>query len=208
MYPISWLILKFGLFGLLAGLTRVIRIETFDDLFELALGDANEVPVQKIVVYLVLFVFFLHLTLGSSSEHGWISLAVITFGVFLGEILSDSLPDFMDYEFREEAYSYSWAENSRRDFDFEPFWGHDSSKTYKMPPLNKKQASGAMQLKTLKLEPGVSLKNAKTQYRKLARKYHPDIVMANGGSAADVKRAKTKMQAINSAYEWCKENLI
>jgi len=48
---------------------------------------------------------------------------------------------------------------------------------------------------------GASLQEVKKAYRKLVRKYHPDIMQAKGESEAYIKEATAKVQEINAAYE-------
>jgi len=58
---------------------------------------------------------------------------------------------------------------------------------------------------------GFSTQNAsaaeiKSAYRKLARKYHPDILASQNLSEAEIDKAMKKMQSINAAYEWLEDN--
>ena len=45
----------------------------------------------------------------------------------------------------------------------------------------------------------------KKAYRKLVRKYHPDIIKSQGKDEAYMKEATAKTQEINQAYEMIKE---
>ena len=51
-----------------------------------------------------------------------------------------------------------------------------------------------------------SPKDLKSVYRKLAWKYHPDVLAKNELSDADLKKAEARMQDINQAYDWLKDN--
>ena len=52
----------------------------------------------------------------------------------------------------------------------------------------------------------VSAAEIKSAYRKLARKYHPDILASQNLSEAEIDKAMKKMQSINAAYEWLEDN--
>ena len=49
-------------------------------------------------------------------------------------------------------------------------------------------------------------KALKSAYRKLAWKYHPDVLAKNELSDAQLKQAEARMQEINQAYDWLKDN--
>lgn len=51
-----------------------------------------------------------------------------------------------------------------------------------------------------------SAKDLKSAYRKLAWKFHPDILAKNELSEAQLKTAEQRMKDINSAYDWLEEN--
>lgn len=51
-----------------------------------------------------------------------------------------------------------------------------------------------------------SSKDLKSAYRKLARKYHPDILASNDLSETELKAAEQRMQEINQAYDWLEDN--
>lgn len=45
----------------------------------------------------------------------------------------------------------------------------------------------------------------KSAYRKLARKYHPDVLASKGLGDAELDEAMKRMQEINAAHDWLKE---
>jgi len=51
-----------------------------------------------------------------------------------------------------------------------------------------------------------SAKDIKIAYRKLAWKYHPDVLAKTELSDKELDAAETRMQEINHAYDWLKEN--
>lgn len=51
-----------------------------------------------------------------------------------------------------------------------------------------------------------SSKELKSAYRKLAWKYHPDALAKNELSEIQLKTAEERMQDINQAYDWLKDN--
>lgn len=58
---------------------------------------------------------------------------------------------------------------------------------------------------------GVADRNASTKvlksaYRKQAWKYHPDVLARNNLSEVQLKKAEARMQDINHAYDWVKDN--
>lgn len=61
--------------------------------------------------------------------------------------------------------------------------------------------------KLLEVDESASLAEIKKSYRKLVRKYHPDIMQAKGESEEYIKEATEKVQEINAAYELLKEKL-
>ena len=52
----------------------------------------------------------------------------------------------------------------------------------------------------LGLAPDVSDEELKQTFRRLMSEYHPDKLVARGVSAAELERAKSKAQEIQSAY--------
>lgn len=57
----------------------------------------------------------------------------------------------------------------------------------------------------LGISPSSSDEEIRRAYRELARKHHPDIVRANGGSEATVEREAERMKIINEAWRKIKE---
>ena len=57
------------------------------------------------------------------------------------------------------------------------------------------------------LEADITLTNdeIKKAYKKVVRKYHPDIVSGKGGSKEEIEKATEKLQDINDAYEKIKK---
>ena len=53
----------------------------------------------------------------------------------------------------------------------------------------------------LGISPQASDQDVKQAWRRLVRVYHPDAVMANGGSGAFLELAQKKIAAVNTAYE-------
>ena len=60
-------------------------------------------------------------------------------------------------------------------------------------------------LATLGLPANASARDAKSAWRKLAKKYHPDKLVSQNLPADEMAKAETMMQAINEAYDWLKE---
>ena len=50
------------------------------------------------------------------------------------------------------------------------------------------------------------LNTIKTKYKKLVRKYHPDILTGKGENQETIDQATQKIQEINQAYETIKKN--
>ena len=61
-------------------------------------------------------------------------------------------------------------------------------------------------LATLGLPANASSADAKSAWRKLAKKYHPDKLISQNLPADEMAKAEAMMQTINEAYDWLKEN--
>ena len=76
----------------------------------------------------------------------------------------------------------------------------------------QKREQAGMNLKkayeVLGLKEGVEFSVVKKEYRKLVRKYHPDILMGQGKEQSIIDQATEKLQEINEAYEIVKKNLV
>lgn len=95
-------------------------------------------------------------------------------------------------EANEENGGYSHAEHSAE---------HSSQTTTKTGPTK------ADMLAILGLpEQTTGAKRIKSAYRKLARKYHPDILASKNISEAEKDRTAQKMQEINGAYDWLQDH--
>lgn len=71
----------------------------------------------------------------------------------------------------------------------------------------KTQSSIADAFKVLGATKEDDLKIVKKKYRTLVRKYHPDIIQAQGADEHYIEDAMKKTQAINEAYETVKKEL-
>ncbi|MBZ7933651.1 TerB family tellurite resistance protein [Campylobacter sp. W0065] len=72
---------------------------------------------------------------------------------------------------------------------------------------SKKQISLDEAFEILELPKNADINTVKKQYRKLAKKYHPDILNANNISEEEIKKGVEKFQKINEAYEKIKKYL-
>jgi DnaJ like chaperone protein len=61
-------------------------------------------------------------------------------------------------------------------------------------------------LSVLGLKAGASAAEIKKSYRKLARKYHPDVLRSQGLAASELARASAMMVKLNAAYEALQKN--
>lgn len=90
----------------------------------------------------------------------------------------------------------------------QPQYQHRSSHTYQSHeyeqpsqsarPLNNTEKN----LAVLGLHKGASKKEIKASYRRMAKKYHPDILKSKNLSEAQMVAATQTMLQINAAYEW------
>ncbi len=72
----------------------------------------------------------------------------------------------------------------------------------------KKDSSSSLEeaYKILRVSPNDDFETIKKAYRKLIRKYHPDLIKAQGKDEAYLQEATKKTQAINAAYELIKQH--
>lgn len=99
-----------------------------------------------------------------------------------------------DYQrYKQDQYqSRSQGRNHRRKHAPDPtHWMPEKDKMFSVLGLSEKDSDPA------------SIKSA---YRKLARKYHPDILASKNLSDAQIDKAMKKMQEINTAYDWLQDN--
>lgn len=68
------------------------------------------------------------------------------------------------------------------------------------------QSERSTHLATLGLPPSASMSQAKSAWRKLAVKYHPDKLVSQNLPPDEMAKAEAMMQAINEAYDWLKDN--
>jgi len=75
------------------------------------------------------------------------------------------------------------------------------------PPQQSEQSEKDKMLDILEVsDRNANAKTLKSVYRKLAWKYHPDVLARNKLSDVQIKKAETRMQEINRAYDWLEEN--
>jgi DnaJ like chaperone protein len=77
---------------------------------------------------------------------------------------------------------------------------YDSAKAVFGPTVNSEAA-----YHTLGLTASASDEEIKKAYRRLAKEYHPDVVMNKGMGEDFIKYAEDKMQAVNEAYDQIKK---
>jgi DnaJ like chaperone protein len=59
---------------------------------------------------------------------------------------------------------------------------------------------------TLEMPKDATDNELKKQYRKLVKKYHPDVVTGQGAEQSIIDEATNKLQEINEAYELIKKD--
>jgi len=106
--------------------------------------------------------------------------------------------DAADYhEWNKARYRQAYAESRGRS---------QSGPDFKSANRNGVSAKDEM-LAVLGLPRGQhSPKKIKSAYRKLARKYHPDVLASKDISDVEKDNAAKKMQKINAAYDWLQDN--
>ncbi len=101
-----------------------------------------------------------------------------------------------------KAHNKSWQERMRDGAR----WGsqqNSGSGTQNDTPWRGERET---HLATLGLPANASGKDAKSAWRKLAKKYHPDKLISQNLPADEMAKAEAMMQTINEAYDWLKEN--
>ncbi len=107
--------------------------------------------------------------------------------------------DFSDSAFWERR-AQNRTRQSQKTYSRREYTQSNSSRHYQKnaQPLSERQKF----LRVLGLAEGATEKDIRSAYRKLAMKYHPDRVQADGGSEEDVEKATEKMSDVNMAYDW------
>lgn len=78
-------------------------------------------------------------------------------------------------------------------------------KQYYANKANESKLSLENAYKELEVESSINDSDLKKQYRKLVKKYHPDIVTGSGADQSSIDEATHKLQKINEAYELIKK---
>lgn len=99
-----------------------------------------------------------------------------------------------NYQKRRSQNTYSQQDYSQQDYSRENSSRYEAN----TQSLNERQKA----LKVLGVSEDATEKDIRTAYRKLAMKYHPDRVHADGGTEADVEKATEKMSTVNRAYDY------
>ena len=95
------------------------------------------------------------------------------------------------YDERKADNRYHTYSQSRRQSAPPESWMSETDKRFKIMGLAGTQPDAAQ---------------IKSAYRKLARKYHPDVLASQDLSEAKLDKAMKRMQEINVAYDWLKDN--
>lgn len=95
--------------------------------------------------------------------------------------------------FKKNAQHQSWSQTNARQES--SGYQHQTFATGAMSETEKHLAK-------LGLKKGASQKEIKSAYRKMAKKYHPDILKSKSLTEAQMAAATQAMREINAAYEW------
>lgn len=104
--------------------------------------------------------------------------------------------------FTETAGHQSWSQTRDQQQSSQSY--HSSGyqrQSHTSRPLNDTEKH----LATLGLKKGATQKEIKSAYRKLAKKYHPDLLKSKSLSDAQIAQATQAMRDINAAYEWLED---
>lgn len=103
---------------------------------------------------------------------------------------------------RERTKKNGWFDES---FFREWFW-NDASEHQKPPPKPKPKTELQKALEMIGANERSTPDELRHAYRATAKRLHPDMVRAQGGTEAEVKDATRKMSRLNSAWELIRES--
>jgi hypothetical protein len=107
---------------------------------------------------------------------------------------------------QQQSYSYSQSSGSQQSSQHYQSTDNFQSQQKTQPPPYRAPPTGRdMHLATLGLGATATSKEIKATYRKLAKKYHPDILKSKTLSDAEMAHAAKRMQEINDAYDYLEE---
>jgi len=100
---------------------------------------------------------------------------------------------------QEQLYKEAAGGGAKED-DFKTHHGANKAPPFALPEKDRMLAVLGL---TSRDASAASIKKA---YRKMARKYHPDMIAGQNLSESQKQAAEKKMQTINAAHDWLKEN--